>query len=118
MSTTYPPDVLVQGQKTLDGWKAIDPKLTIGALTQEVLATDLTRATALQGQLNDLEARLTDLRNQRDAQFDKIWDQVKRVRAGIKAIYGDDASEYEMIGGTRKSERKKRSSRAQDDAAK
>lgn len=53
-----------------------------------------------------LEAQLTDKRNQRDALYTSIWDKVKRVRNGVKAIYGDDSSQYEMIGGTRLSERK------------
>jgi hypothetical protein len=35
-----------------------------------------------------------------------MWDKVKRVRAGVKANYGDDSSQYEMVGGTRLSERK------------
>ena len=35
-----------------------------------------------------------------------MWDKVKRVRAGVKANYGDDSQQFEMIGGTRTSERK------------
>jgi hypothetical protein len=31
---------------------------------------------------------------------------MKRVRAGVKANYGDDSQQYEMVGGTRMSERK------------
>ena len=45
-----------------------------------------------------------------DAFFHKIagiWDVVKRVCAGVKAIYGDDSSQYEMVGGTPMSERKR-----------
>jgi hypothetical protein len=49
---------------------------------------------------------LTDKRNQRDALYTQIWDKVKRVRNGKKGIYGDDSSQYEVIGGTRLSERK------------
>ena len=41
-----------------------------------------------------LEAQLTDKRNQRDALYTAIWDKVKRVRNGMKAIYGDDSSQY------------------------
>ena len=47
-----------------------------------------------------------DKRNQRDALYAQIWDKVKRVRNGVKGIYGDDSSQYEVIGGTRLSERK------------
>lgn len=49
------------------------------------------------------------MRNQRDALIAMTWDQVKRVRTGVKGIYGDDSSEYEMVGGTRLSDRKPRS---------
>jgi hypothetical protein len=35
-----------------------------------------------------------------------VWEKVKRVRAGVKGNYGDGSSQYEMVGGTRLSERK------------
>jgi len=38
--------------------------------------------------------------------FPAYWDKVKRVRAGVKANYGDDSQQFEMVGGTRTSERK------------
>ena len=56
--------------------------------------------------MNSLEAQLTDLRNQRDALYEAIWEKVKRIRNGVKGSYGDDSSQYEMVGGTRLSERK------------
>jgi len=43
---------------------------------------------------------------ERDALLGATWDKVKRVRASVKGLYGDDSSEYDMVGGTRKSERK------------
>ena len=102
----YPTDVLSQALAVLDAWKNIDPELKIGELAQENLDANLTKAQSIQSQLNELEARFTDLRNQRDELYTGIWDQVKRVRNGIKGVYGDDSSQYEMIGGTRRSERK------------
>jgi hypothetical protein len=41
-----------------------------------------------------------------------LWDKVKRVRKGVKANYGDDSSQYEMVGGTRTSERQPRTRKA------
>jgi len=70
------------------------------------LNATLSAATAVQAQITSLEIQLIDLRNQRDDLNAGIWDTVKRVRAGVKAIYGDDSSQYEMVGGTRLSERK------------
>ena len=50
---------------------------------------------------------MTNLRNQRDTAYAKVWNNTKRTRNYVKAVYGDDSSQYEMIGGTRKSERKR-----------
>jgi hypothetical protein len=38
--------------------------------------------------------------------------QVKRVRNGVKANYGDDSSQLEMVRGTLTSERKPRTRKA------
>jgi len=105
-SKPFPTDVLVQAQAVIEAWKKIDPALTIGQLTPDSLTTDLQQAAPIQAELDSLDAQLTDLRNRRDALFVSIWDKLKRVRAGVKGIYGDDSSQYEMIGGTRMSERK------------
>ncbi len=102
----FPTNVVKQAQDVLSAWNQIDTKLTIGALTPALLTTDITAATTLESDIARLEAQLTDKRNQRDALYTQIWDKVKRVRNGVKGIYGDDSSQYEMIGGTRMSERK------------
>jgi hypothetical protein len=90
----------------LDAWRQIDPALTIGELAQAALAADLSQAGPIQSQLKTLETQLTDLRNRRDALYTDMWAKLKRVRSGVKAIYGDDSSQYEMIGGTRLSDRR------------
>ena len=95
---TYPPDVLDQAQNILDAWHQIDGKVTFGDLTSDALSADITHAGPIQSQMNALEAQLTDLRNQRDALYEGMWDKVKRVRAAVKGIYGDDSSQYEMVG--------------------
>jgi hypothetical protein len=102
----YPADILTQAQSVLEAWKQINPDLTLGELTQAALAGELSDASPLLAQIDALETQLTNLRNQRDALFASMWDKVKRVRSGVKAIYGDDSSQYEMVGGTRASERK------------
>ena len=102
----YPTDVLEQAQSVSTAWGQINEALTFGDLTLAALTDGLENATALQLQLDGLETQLTNLRNQRDEGLVSIWDKVKRVRASIKGIYGDDSSQYEMVGGTRLSERK------------
>jgi hypothetical protein len=34
------------------------------------------------------------------------WDKLKPVRSTVKGLYGDDSSQYELVGGTRMSDRK------------
>jgi hypothetical protein len=91
----------------LEAWKKIEAVSALGDLTPAAFAAHTEQAQTIQANLDALEAQLTDLRNRRDQTLATIWNDVKRVRAGMKAIYGDDSSQYEMVGGTRKSERKK-----------
>jgi hypothetical protein len=101
-----PTNVLEQAQTVLDAWNHIDDGVSIGIVTPTTLAADITQANQLASQMNTLEVQMTNLRNQRDELNRALWDKVKRVRNGIKAHYGDDSSQYEMIGGTRVSDRK------------
>ena len=89
-----------------DVWAQISTTLAFGTLNAAALTAEITAATALHTQISNLETQLTDLRNKRDALHLSLWDKVKRIRAGIKAAFGDDSSQYEMIGGTRTSDRK------------
>jgi flagellar hook-associated protein FlgK len=94
----YPTDLLEQAQSVLDAWNQIDDGLTYGTVTIATLGADITQSNKLVSDMNVLEAQITDLRNQRDALYAGLWDKVKRVRSGVKATYGDDSSQYEMIG--------------------
>ncbi len=102
----YPTDVLEQAQSVSNAWSQINDEMSFGDLTLSALTGELNNAAPLQSQLDNLETQMTNLRNQRDELFVSIWDKVKRVRNGVKANYGDDSSQYEMVGGTRLSERK------------
>ena len=102
----YPSDVLEQAQSVLDAMNQIDASMSVGTINSAKLSIDIATATQLVSQMNTLEAQLTNLRNERDTRYTELWDKLKRVRNGVKANYGDDSSEYEMVGGTRRSERK------------
>ena len=82
--------------------------MKIGSLTLAEYEATLARGDALRQEIANLEIRLTDLLNQRDQVYGQCWNYIVRLRAGIKGIYGDDSSQYEMIGGTRRSDRKPR----------
>ena len=107
----FPSDVLAQAQQILVGWAQVSTTLVFGALTPAALTADLSAAGPLQAEIERLEIQLADKRNQRDLLFNSIWDKIKRIRAGVKANYGDDSQQFEMVGGTRTSDRKIRSRR-------
>jgi hypothetical protein len=111
IKTTMPkkqfvPDLIDQAKSILSSWKQIDPKLAFGSLNIVALEAGLTRANGIDMEIKDLESKLTNLRNQREACFQELWDMLKRVRFSIKGMFGDDSVQYEMVGGKRLSERK------------
>lgn len=103
----YPSNVLKEAIRLLDAWKNIDEGLTFGGLTVQGLAADIEGIYQNQPELIALEHQLMEVRNRRDALYLAAWDKVKRLRSSIKGLYGDDSTEYELVGGTRRSERKR-----------
>ncbi len=101
-----PSDTIDQAEVVLEAWKNIDPALQLGGMALAALEGETTQVRTLYAQISSLETQLIDLRNQRDALTLSVWDRLKRVRTGVKSLFGDDSSEYEMVGGTRLSDRK------------
>jgi len=58
-------------------------------------------------QLDTLNAEQTRLVDSKTDLAQSVSDYIVQVRAAIKGILGADSYEYDMVGGTRKSERKK-----------
>jgi hypothetical protein len=102
-------DILKQLNQVVIAWELIDPNLKIGSLTLAEYRAMLDHGKAIRNEIGQAEARLTDLRNQRDEVYSQAWRYSVRLRQLIQGTYGDDSSQYEMIGGTRRSERKPRS---------
>jgi hypothetical protein len=103
----YPNDALQQAKNAIQVMKSIDPSFQVGGASLAGLEKAVNLALANQDQITTLKSQMTDLRNQNDALTADAWDLLKRLRAGVKAAYGDNSSQYEMMGGTRLSERKK-----------
>lgn len=101
-----PSDLIEQAKSLLSSWAQIDDQLVFGPLSTSALVMALKRANAIEDSITDLENKLTDFRNQREASNEDLWNMVKRSRASFKGLYGDDSSQYEMVGGTRLSDRK------------
>jgi hypothetical protein len=102
----FPPNVLALAQEVLVGWAQVSATLVFGAVTPAALTADITAAGTLEAEISKLEIQLADKRNQRALVYNAMWDKIKRIRAGVKANYGDDSQQFEMVGGTRISERK------------
>jgi hypothetical protein len=108
----YPTDVLDQANSILAAMAQIDIEISFGNVNHSMLLADVNQVTPVLSQIMALETQLTDLRNQRDSLNQAMWDKIKRIRMGVKAHYGDDSSQYEMVGGTRLSDRKTRTHKA------
>jgi hypothetical protein len=112
MAKKYPTDVLDQAQRMLGAWNIAGATTTLAALLPAAISADLTAAAPLEAQIASLESQLTDARNKRDALYDGLWQKMIRVRLAAKVTFGDDSSQYELFGGTRRSDRKPRARKA------
>ena len=104
----FPSDVIPQAQDVLAGWAQIGSTVAFGTLTSALLTADVAAYAPPDAEINKLEKQLADKRNQRELLCIATWDKVKRVRASVRGIYGDDSTQYELVGGTRMSDRKPR----------
>lgn len=109
--------ILEAARRRLEGLKSIDPKPNYGAgLTEAAFEADIVAAEALLSQYNQMLSQLDELQNQLTAAEKVANDKSKRILAATEATYGPDSNEYEMVGGTRLSDRKKRGSKKGGDS--
>ena len=88
-------------------WTA-NPDFKLKEMSLEQFTARVAGWNDLLGQIKTREDELLMLRNTRSAQTDELWNIAVRARAGIKGYFGDDSNQYELAGGTRVSERKRR----------
>lgn len=100
--------IVVRAQQRAAGLASISPTLDLGgdltlaAFTSQIAATQ-ARQEAYNAALSAVDAAYNDLlAAERD-----LAALTERMLAGVAARYGKDSNEYEMAGGTRKSERKR-----------
>ena len=103
----YPPDTLDQCIAVLRACKEIDPDMKLGKVSQQDFADMIASVQDAQKDIEQLALQQVKLRNRRDDQLAEAWETIKRLRYVVKGTYGDDSSEYELVGGRRMSERKK-----------
>ena len=93
--------------------KSIDPALDLGnGMTVANYEKSITNFTAVLGQYNTALSTVDDLYNQCIAGLQGLNEMSERMLSGVGFKFSKDSSQYEMAGGTRKSERKKRAVKA------
>jgi len=102
----FPADILEQAVNMQDAWGKIDEQLSVGGLKIGDLVMEVNQIRQAEANVVSLENDLTNVRNHRDALCEAAWDKVRRMRAVIKGMYGFDSPQYELVGGTRTSDRK------------
>jgi len=100
--------VLDTARQRLAGLKQITPAPNFGpTLTPAAYETEITGYSDDQDSYNGDVAALDDKQNRLNARESGLADWNQRILAAVKAQYGPDSSEFELVGGVRRSERKK-----------
>ena len=88
--------------------KSIDPALDLGnGMVLVNYQKSVDKFTGLLTNYNTALSTVDDLYNQCNASLLEVQDLSERMLAGVASKFGKNSSEYEMAGGTRKTERKK-----------
>jgi len=99
---------LVVARARLAGLNKINPAANLGPnLTPQAYQAVMDDTVAIEDSHSQLAAQMDDSSNRFDAQNDLLRDWNRRVLSAVEAQFGPDSSEYEMVGGTRKSKRKR-----------
>jgi len=76
-------------------------------ISAAAMGAKITGLETVVSELDAVNADRTRLVNAKGEQAETLSDFIVQVRLAVKAVCGPDSSEYEMIGGTRASDRKK-----------
>jgi hypothetical protein len=100
--------VLQTSRERLAGLKKFRTEPDFGlALTVAAYETEINGYATDENTYNQDLAALDDKQNRLDARQDGLNDLNLRILAAVKAQFGPDSSEFELVGGVRRSDRKK-----------
>ncbi|WP_339132691.1 MAG: hypothetical protein WGN25_10835 [Candidatus Electrothrix sp. GW3-4] len=77
------------------------------AISADVMATKINALEAKVREIDSVNADKTRLVNEKGELAEDLSDYIVRSRSTVKGVFGADSTEYDMVGGTRASERKK-----------
>jgi hypothetical protein len=87
-------------------WKA-NPEVRLKDLTFEQYQADRAKLVSLMQKSAELDEQLTQVNNDRDKLALDLHANNSRLRSAARGYFGPDSTEYEQLGGTRTSDRKK-----------
>lgn len=100
--------ILETARQRLSGLKSINPKPNFGtALDIDKYEQEIDAFGTQLDEYNQMVSQLDRMQNELDAAEANINDKNKRMLAATGAQYGPDSNEYEQVGGTRTSDRKR-----------
>ena len=104
-----PTPVMLKAAERLSGTKSIDEGLDMGSdVSNAKYSAKLEETHEALGEYNESLAFSDRKLNRFNALEKELRELSESMLAGVGSHYGKDSSEYEMAGGTRKSEHKKR----------
>ena len=106
MLTGSVPKLLKEAHQVKEALERIGDGLP-DAISADVMATKIGALEAKVGEIDAVNADKTRLVNEKGDLAEDVSDYIVRSRSVVKGLFGKDSSEYDMVGGTRASERKK-----------
>jgi hypothetical protein len=109
--------VLDTARQRLAGLKKIDDSDFGTGLNPADYGASVTALTAKLDDYNGLLAAIDEAQNELGTMESALRDKNARILSAVEARFGSDSNEYEMVGGTRRSERKKPSKKKPGDGS-
>lgn len=98
-------ETLTEAAKIVAVWEA-NPGFAIGSVNLDSFKASMAALETASDTVENKRTELTGLMGNRDVQSLAMTDLVTRARSGVRAAFGADSTEYEQVGGTRRSKRK------------
>ncbi|MDT7690005.1 MAG: hypothetical protein QOE46_2764 [Acidobacteriota bacterium] len=102
--------VIAAAERIVRMWEA-NPTFSLGEVTLATFKASLEELRALKAHGEELRTQLATVTNNTDAKRAEVNSISTRAVSGVRAVFGPDSNQYEEVGGTRSSERKKPSTK-------
>ncbi len=100
-------DNIIAGAEQIERMWEQNPSLSLGELTREQFSAAVADLRTKDERLQKTRTQLTADSNAVNDAADLVSGLNTRVRSGVRAVFGPNSDQYEQVGGTRSSERKR-----------